>query len=205
MANDAAPTPVTFWFDPTCPFTWITYRWFVEVIEPRNLEVTWRPWSLKVQNGDDTPEEYRDAVEASHRALRVIAAIDAKEGSEAVRRFYDERGFRTFPSFDVPDLDEVLEAAGLDASYAEAADDASLDAVIDASMDDARALNGGTGSPIIHLDGRDAGFFGPVVTSVPTGDDVLELWDLFVAITAIPAFHEIKRERLVDLEFPTRG
>lgn len=205
MTSDASSTPIDFWFDPGCPFTWLTYRWIREVAPQRDLAITLRPWSLKFQNGDDTPEEYREAVEASHRALRIVVAIDAKEGTDSVARFYDERDFRAFPAFDTPDLAEVLEAAGLDAVYLDAADDESLDAVIHASMDVARGLNGGTGVPIIRIADRDTAFFGPVINELPKGDDVTKLWDLFVAITEIPELFEIKREREADLVFPERA
>lgn len=205
MTTASPPLPIDFYFDPTCPWTWITSRWLVEAAEQRNLAVTWRPFSLMVHNGEDVPEEYRHAVEESHRALRVIVALDAGEGNDAVHAFYTERGHRQFDDGTIPDLVEVLTAAGLDPTYADAADDESLDAVILTAMDEARRLTGGgTGSPIIVIDGHDHGFFGPVLTAVPRGDDVGRLWDHFAALSTIPELYEIKRERDTDPVFPPR-
>lgn len=206
MADQATPTDVRFYFDPVCPWTWVTSRWLVEAAEQRDLTVTWLPYSLLIKNGDDVPEEYRSQVEVGHRALRVIVALGAAEGNAAVHAFYTELGHRLHGDDGDPALDATLTAAGLDASYASAADDERHDAAIEASMDDAHGLAGtGSGSPIIALAGTGRGFFGPVLTAVPSGDTAGVLWDHVAALSAIPEMHELKRDRAVEPTHPPRG
>ncbi len=206
MTDAASPTAVTFFFDPACPWTWVTSRWLVAAADQRDLTVTWRPYSLKVKNGDDVPEQLRSGVEASHRALRVVAALDRDVDNAAVGRFYAERGHRAFTDGqDLPDLADTLTAAGLDAVHADAADDEGLDAVIDASMADAHRLAGsGSGSPILAVDGSDRAFFGPVLTALPGGDGPGRLWDHLQGLWAVPEFHELKRDRADGPSFPPR-
>jgi hypothetical protein len=99
----------------------------------------------------------------------------------------------------------VLQAAGLDPALAAAADDPDHDAAILAAMDEAHALAGpGVGSPILAFVGADRGFFGPVLTAVPQGEAVGQLWDHYVGLAAIPELHELKRDRTVDPAFPAR-
>lgn len=191
----SAPTDVEFFFDPACPWTWITSRWLVEVADERDLQITWRPWSLEIQRGDDAPGPRQLHFHQSHRALRVMALLDAREGNDAVGRFYGQRGDHCFEREVIPDLEPVLEAAGLDPAFAAAADDPTLDDGIETAMAQARELAGDIGSPTIRLVERDIAFFGPVLTAMPDRDDALRLWDAYVAITAIPEFHELKRER----------
>lgn len=206
MSPSPTSTAVTFFFDPACPWTWVTSRWLVAAADQRDLTVTWRPYSLAVQNGDEIPEQFRESVEAGHRALRVVAALDRDVDNAAVGRFYAERGHRSFTDGeDLPDPAEVLVAAGLDASHAEAADDEALDTVIDASMADAHRLAGsGSGSPILALDGVDRAFFGPVLTAVPNGDGSGDLWDHLTALWGVAEFHELKRDRADEPTFPPR-
>lgn len=198
------PTPraVAFYFDPACPWTWVTSRWLVEAAAQRGFEIDWHPFSLKVHNGDGVPEEHRERVEASHAALRVIVRLKRELGDDAVAAFYAERGYRTFNDDVVaPVAAEVLAAAGLDESFAEAEGDESLDAAIRSSMDEAHARAGeGTGSPTVAFDDR--GFFGPVLTAVPA--DAGALWDHLVALWAVPELHELKRDRQSDPVFPAR-
>ncbi len=207
---------VRFFFDPVCPWTWVTSRWLVAAADQRDLHIHWRPYSLLVKGGEDIPAQYRGPAEASHRALRVIVSL-AEQGEQAdgaIAAFYTELGFRTFGADgggdggadgDGPNLAAVLEAAGLDPALAAAGDDTGHDAAIRASMDEAHALAGsGTGSPILALDGHDHGFFGPVLTAVPQGEAAGRLWDHYVGLVAIPQFHELKRDRAVDPSSPSR-
>jgi 2-hydroxychromene-2-carboxylate isomerase len=198
---------VDFWFDPACPWTWITSRWLVVAAEERDFAVTWRPYSLKFKNGDGVPEQYRESVEESHRALRVIARLAAEAGNDAVDAFYTERGHRFFGGDGTfPDLAEVLEAAGLDPAFAASADDPAYDAAIQASMDHAHALAGDSnGSPILAVRGTGRGFFGPVLTAVPDTKASAQLWDALETLFTIPEVHELKRDRAVPPTFPARA
>lgn len=207
MADSPAPTAVTFFFDPACPWTWVTSRWLVTAADQRDLTVTWRPYSLLVKNGDDVDAEKRPRLEASLRALRVVAALDRDVDNAAAGRFYAERGHRTFTDGqELPDLADTVVAAGLDAAHADAADDRTLDAVIEAAMDDAHRLAGsGSGSPILAVEGRDRAYFGPVLTAVPDGDGPGRLWDHLQGLWSVPEFHELKRDRAEGPSFPPRS
>jgi 2-hydroxychromene-2-carboxylate isomerase len=206
MADSPAPTAVTFFFDPACPWTWVTSRWLVAAVDQRDLTVTWRPYSLLVKNGDDMDDEKRTRFEAGHRALRVVVALDRDAGNNAAGAFYAERGHRAFTDGqDSPDLAATLTAAGLDAAHAGAADDEGLDAVIESSMDDAHRLAGaGSGSPILSVDGVDRAYFGPVLTAVPDGDGPGRLWDHLRGLWTVPEFHEFKRDRADGPTSPAR-
>jgi len=196
-------TPVDFFFDPGCPWTWVTSRWLVEAATERDLTIHWRPYSLKVKHGDDRAEKHREREEASHRALRVIVALDEALGNDAVGAFYTERGYRVFGGEGAEDLAGVLVAAGLDPAFAEAAEDTAHDPAIEASMEEAHQLAGdGSGSPIISIEGTGRGYFGPVLTAVPA--DAGALWDLVVGLTSIPELHELKRDRPTGPSLPPR-
>lgn len=207
-----------FWFDPACPWTWITSRWMSEVAAERDVEVTWRPFSLGVKNGlldgsdPDVPAEIVEGVRASHRSLRVIAAVQAaalKDGDEAaVGPLYTELGRRIHHDDEsIDDLGAVLEAAGLDATFAEAADDESWDDVITTSMDEGLGLVGDdVGVPILGFPSDDGqvGFFGPIFSPAPTGADALKVFDAVHAAVSVPGFFELKRTRDVGPLMPAR-
>lgn len=202
-------TTVDFYFDPSCPFTWVSSRWLVKAAEQRGwgLTIHARPFSLRIKHGaSDNP--YSRATLASLKALRVFLAIDKELGNEKAFAFYSERGYRTFPldlETDGPDTVEVLEAAGIDAKFAEFADDESFDDEITSSMADATKLAGkGVGSPIIAIAGEDRGFFGPVLNDVPPGEKSGELWDYVSGMLHMTELHEIKRDRTGDLQAPGR-
>ncbi|CAN5890046.1 DsbA family protein [soil metagenome] len=204
---DVRSRAVTFFFDPACPWTWVTSRWLVAAAAQRDLTITWRPYSLLAKNGEDVPEERRSGLQASHRALRVIVDLDREIGNEAVAAFYTEIGHRTFTDGQAPvDLADALRAPGLDRTHADAADDTSLDTVIQSAMDDAHDLAGtGSGSPILAVAGTGRGFFGPVLTAVPGDENAGALWDHLVGLQAITEFHELKRDRDTSPTFPPRG
>jgi len=196
-------TPVDFFFDPGCPWTWLTSRWLVEASAQRDLAITWRPYSLKMKNGDEIPKERRATVEASHEALRVVVALDASVGNDAAGRFYAERGYRAFGGEGADDVAGTLTAAGLDPAFATAAHEESHDGVIETSMKEAHRLAGdGSGSPILSLGGSDRGYFGPVLTALPA--DSGHLWDMVSGLTSIPEVHELKRDRETGPSRPAR-
>jgi hypothetical protein len=194
MADDA-----TFYFDPTCPFTWRTSRWLREVTEPRGHTIGWRLMSLQILNeGRELPEAYRDAVAYSIRPVRVLQATLERHGSAALDRLYTEFGTRVHDDGnDLNDatLSAAILAAGMPTDLIGAADDDSLDPVIRKSHDEGQARVGQeSGSPITAI-GDGPGFFGPVVVPVPEGEAAEKLYDAVRLLSAVPEFSELKRAR----------
>lgn len=200
---------VDFFWDPVCPWAWITSRWVVEVQQQRRYTVRWRPISLMMINAHRTDDWYTPQYRAGHRAgtecLRVADAVDRAEGNDAVGRLYTEIGTR-FHNQGRRDeyltdreafLAEVLAAAGLDGAYAAHADDTAHDPHLRAETDLAFARAGNdVGTPIITF-GPDtpgeASFFGPVIARIPRGDDALRLWDAVEVIATTSGMAELKR------------
>lgn len=179
----------------------MTSRWAVEVAPRRDVPVRWRAFSLALKNADGAVAESDGSDSAtSHRALRAIEAVRADHGDEPVGPLYTEIGTR-FHIEDDKSLDAVagaLDASGLDAAYAYAADDDRWDAPIRDSMDEAIELVGtDVGVPILvfrHGDDR-AALWGPVVSPVPSGAEALSVWDGVLALAWSPSFYELKRTR----------
>jgi hypothetical protein len=171
----------------------VTSRWLVAAAAARGFGIEWKPNSLLLKNGDESTDEHREEHEAGHLALRVIARLRDDVGNDAAGRFYAERGYQQFADGEAdPESAKVLSAIGVDPAFADAEDDASLDAAIARSMDEAHAAAGSSaGSPILAFDDR--GYFGPVLTEVP--DDPGALWDLIAGLSTIPEVHELKRDR----------
>ena len=200
--DDIAITPVEFWFDPICPWTWLTSRWLLEVADHRPLDIRWRVMSLSLLNdGREMPQKY---VELLHRAwgpVRVLTAAQSRYGDGVVLPLFDEFGERYHRhSRDDDDaiIAESLAAIGLPADVADAAHDNHWDDLLRESHLAAMALVGeDVGSPVIMLpDAPGSGaFFGPVVNPVPRGDDALRIWDGVVALAGTSQFHELKRSR----------
>ena len=188
-------TPVDFFFDPGCPFTWRTSRWITNVAEAGAASVTWRLMSLAILNEDkEIPEEWRPFLEQGRRALRVLASVD---DNDARGRLYTALGTRKHDK-GLPYTDEEIAAAvadaGLPPSVAAAADDASLDAAVRASHEEAQAAVGQeTGSPVLRVGGN--AWFGPVVSPIPTGDEALRLFEAVRLLAEVPSFSELKRSR----------
>lgn len=199
----ATAQAVEFWFDPICPFTWITSRWVDEVAQQRGLEVQWNPFSLKVLNvGLDEGDDAQAHVDG-HRMGRVVEAARQRAGQEHLGALYRALGERLHPG-GRSDIDaiiaEAVAEAGLPADLVAAADDASYDAELEASTGRAIARTGkGVGIPIIGLGER--AYFGPVFTRRPKGAQALELWDAYVTMTAFDGFFELKREITGELQF----
>jgi 2-hydroxychromene-2-carboxylate isomerase len=198
MAAPASPTPVEFFFDPGCPFTWRTSRWLTEVADAGAAAVTWRLMSLGVLNeGNEIPEQYREVMRQGGRALRALAAAQEQGGNEAVARLYTALGTRKHekgePSDDASIAAAVAEA-GLPESVAAAVDDEGRDAAVRTEHEASQAAVGdASGSPVTALRGR--GFFGPVVVPAPTGDAALELFEALRLAAGVPGFSELKTKR----------
>ena len=208
MSNQKA-ADLEFFFDPVCPWAWITSRWVEEVRSLRSYDVRWRFISLKLLNGSNTADWYTDQYKRwhamGHEALRVAARIDAELGNEAVGRFYTVLGTEghnknrrdDFAASTESFVGEVLSIAGLDASLIDAAFDESLDAVISADTELALERTGrDVGTPILtfHPGASDEGsFFGPVIARIPRGAEALRLWDAVEVVATTPGVAELKR------------
>ena len=192
---------VDFFFDPACPWTWMTSRWVVDVTPTRHVPVRWRAYSLAIKNADvDVPEPYRTFAATSQGALRVVEAVRTDHGDEPIGRLYTEIGKRFHLQQDVSPgaVATAIEAAGLDPSYAAAAADEKWDAEIEGSMAEAIGFVGTeVGVPILVFrdDAASAAISGPVVSPPPTGEDGLALWDHVVGLAWSSSFYELKRTR----------
>jgi 2-hydroxychromene-2-carboxylate isomerase len=202
-----------FWFDPICPWTWLTARWLRWVAQDRGIAVHWHLMSLTLLN--QLPQE-RDADlgpgDRKLQLVRVLAAAQHLHGPDALDPLYRAVGRRLHEAgrqVEVGQLDAVAEAlaeAGLPAELLDYATSTSHDAAIRASHDKAVALSGpGVGSPVLAVAG--GAFFGPVVSPTPTGPAAAELWDVIVALAAHPEFYELKRGRVEgpDYQMATRS
>lgn len=198
-----------FFFDPVCPWAWITSRWVEEVKAQRGYDVRWRFISLKLLNANNTAdwygEQYKRWHAMGHEALRVAARIDSELGNEAVGRFYatigtegHNKGRRDdFASSTNSFVGEVLALAGFDAGLIDAAFDESLDTVISADTELALQRTGrDVGTPILTFKpgAPDEGsFFGPVIARIPRGAEALRLWDAVEVVATTPGVAELKR------------
>ncbi len=205
-------TPVEMFFDPLCPWAWMTSRWLMEVEKVRPIDVTWSVMSLSVLNEgrDDLPEQYRELLSRGWAPVRVVIAAAREHGDEVKKKLYDAIGTRLHPGGRGKDeadmrtvLAEALEEAGLPAELIEAADNVpgdEIDKALRASHERGISLVGqDVGTPIIALE--DTAFFGPVVTPAPKGQDAGRLWDGSVLVASTPGFYELKRTRDKDPDF----
>jgi 2-hydroxychromene-2-carboxylate isomerase len=197
-AVDSVPTVVEFWFDPSCPWAWMTSRWVDEVCAHRDIDVTWNIMSLAVLNEDkDVDEAHRAFFPRALRYTRLVAAAKELHGQESVKRLYDALGARIHPGGRKdPDtvIPEALAEAGLPAELAERADSTEFDAQMRASHSEGIGRVGeDVGTPVIAVDG--VAFFGPVLSPAPKGQQALALWDAVVAAASYEGFFELKRSR----------
>jgi 2-hydroxychromene-2-carboxylate isomerase len=180
------------WFDPSCPYTWLTSRWLVEVTTVRPVEVRWHVMSLSVLNEgrDDDPEG--DPEGYLWVPVRVCAAVRQRYGQEALGRFYAELWSSDSGAEDwIGDLTRALERADLPPELASAGTTNEYDDAVRASHAEAMShLGPHVGTPIIVADG--VAFFGPVISTVPRGEQAGRLWDGTLLVAATPGFHELK-------------
>ncbi|MCW4384699.1 DsbA family protein [Salinibacterium sp. SYSU T00001] len=203
--STATPTRVDFWFDPSCPWAWMTSRWLDEVATLRALDVHWHIMSLAVLNEDkeDLPDFYKQFLPRALRYARLVAAVAETEGEEAVKPLYDALGTRIHPggSTDVDTvMAEALAEVGLDAALIAHADTQEYEPQLRASHAEGIGRVGqDVGTPVIAV--GDIAFFGPVISPAPKGEEAAKLWDGVVAVAAYDGFFELKRSRTRDPQF----
>ncbi len=192
-------TIADFWFDPLCPWAWITSRWMLEVEKVRDVEVRWHVMSLIVLNEgrQDLTDSYRERIAKALGPVRVCIAAEQAHGNDVLGPLYTALGTRHHNNgeeFDRPMIEGALGDAGLPISLADAMTDESYDGAVRISHNEGMQLVGAdVGTPVIQVDGN--AFFGPVVTPIPRGEAAAQLWDGVVMVTTIPGFYEIKRGR----------
>ena len=195
-----------FWIDPACPWCWVTSRWALDVAPHRDLDIIWRPISLKVKNDVQPDSPFYDAVVYTHGLLRVLEAVRAGEGDAPLGGLYTVFGEHIHHQQDRSvTAAELLAEAGLDTSYASAFDDETWDAVIQASMDDGLGLTGNdVGTPLLAFvddSGKRVGFFGPVISRRLPLEQALRLWDGVSLAATVDGFWEMKRTRTEGPDF----
>lgn len=198
-------TPVDFWFDPLCPWAWMTSRWMLEVEKLRDIEVRWHVMSLAVLNEsklDEVPEEYREGLKQAWGPVRVVIAAQQKHGDEVLGDLYTALGTRFHNRGEGATREAIaaaLEEAGLPAELIEYADSDVYDTELRASHKEGIDKVGqDVGTPVIAVpgpDGQQVAFFGPVVTPAPKGEEAAKLWDGTLMVASVPGFYEIKRTR----------
>jgi 2-hydroxychromene-2-carboxylate isomerase len=199
-------TTVDFWFDPNCPWAWMTSRWVGEVARHRDLDLHWHVMSLFVLNEDkDVPDEYRDRLTTGRIYPRLVTAARLRLGDEIVKPLYDALGEHIHhrqeedPATVVP---AVLAELGLDPALADEAWSDEVDAATrESHRDGIERVGQDVGTPVIAVDG--VAFFGPVISPAPKGREALDLWDGVVAAARYPGFFELKRSRTTGPVFDT--
>ncbi len=211
---------IEFFWDPICPFAWLTSRWVADVARQRDYAVDWRLICLSILNEDSDyenfPEGYQDLHHKGRRMLRVAQAVRNEHGASAAGGLYTAYGSTIWnPDADIRStmgevasdehLRAALDRAGLPGELAGRAEDESLDDALRSSTEEALSRTGrDVGTPIIsfHHSGGTTSFFGPVVSQIPPPEESVRLWDAVVTLAEWPSFAELKRSKRDDLVFP---
>lgn len=202
--SETTTNQADFWFDPLCPFAWITSRWIGEVEDVRSIKTVWHVMSLSVLNeGRELDPGYRDLMDKGWGPVRVIIAAKEQHGDQVVKPLYDAMGTLIHiggeKDFGVV-ITKALAECGLPADLAEAAGSNAFDPQLRASHEEGISLVGqDVGTPVVAFNGT--AFFGPVLTRIPRGEQAGQLWDATVTLASYPHFFEIKRSRSESPEF----
>lgn len=219
-----SPRRVEFFFDPACPFCWQTSKWFRQVGRQVEIEPVWRFISLAMLNDEMADLDSAGGHNVGHKMLRVAAAAQRDHGAEVVGPLYEEMGNRLWeqaPQVDAPlegdalweavgahqqqvlsALPEILESVGLPTDLMAAAEDTQYDAELRASTDEAMERTGGNvGTPILAFgDAGGPAFFGPVISTTPSDEDAVTLWDAVATMATFDGFAELKRSLRAPLD-----
>jgi predicted DsbA family dithiol-disulfide isomerase len=193
-----------FWFDPLCPFAWITSRWMLEVERVRDVQVHWHVMSLAYLNQDkDISDRYRAILEPAWGPVRVVVAAAEKHGDDVLLPLYTSMGHRIHLEKQPIDREMISAAVaevGLEPELVDAMDDPSYDeAVVRSHHEGMDQVGDDVGTPTIAFNG--SAFFGPVLSRIPRGEDAGRLWDAAVTLASYPEFFELKRTRTGELDF----
>ena len=192
---------VDFWFDPICPWAWITSRWLLEVQEVREVDVRWHVMSLSVLNDSRDLSDRPDYSERMARAwgpVRVLIAAEQRFGDQVLLPLYTSLGTRFHlrqEPIERMTIESALRDAELPLELADAMNSSAYDAALRASHDDGiRRVGLDVGTPVLAIEGATA-YFGPVVTPIPRGEAAGRLFDGLALLATTDGFFELKRTR----------
>ena len=200
--TEQEPTRVDFWFDPICPWAWITSRWMLEVQQVRPVQTVWHVMSLAVlnENKEDMSDRYRELMQSAWGPVRVLIAAEQAHGPEVLGPLYTALGTRLHLEKAPRDRETIVAAlaeAGLPASLADATDSTEYDEAVRASHAEGIDRVGyEVGTPVISVNG--ASVFGPVISPIPRGEAAGKLWDGVLLVMGTDGFFELKRSRTRD-------